>query len=81
MNEAGDAYTIKSAKNEQCIVNITVKRRSPGFQIGKDGTTTFGTDPAHPWGTMRHAFLAALHSDRDHADTHQDVQDGRHGNL
>jgi len=56
MNEAGDAYTIKSAKNDKCIVNITVKRQAPGFQIGKDGTTYFGTDPAHPWGTMRHAF-------------------------
>ena len=56
MNEAGDAYTIKSARNEQCIVNVTVKRQAPGFQIGKDGTTTFGTDPAHPWGSMRHAF-------------------------
>jgi len=58
MNEAGDAYTIKSARNEKCIVNVTVTRSAPGFQIGKDGTTNFGTDPAHPWGTMRHAFWA-----------------------
>ncbi|OCT44383.1 Survival factor 1 [Cladophialophora carrionii] len=56
MNEAGDAYTIKSARNEQCIVNVTLKRQAPGFQVGKDGTTYFGTDPAHPWGSMRHAF-------------------------
>ena len=56
LNEAGDAYIIKSARNEQCIVNVTIKRASPGFQVGKDGTTNFGTDPAHPWGTMRHAF-------------------------
>ena len=56
MNEAGDAYTIKSARNEKCIVNITVKRLAPGFHLGKDGTTYFGTDPAHPSGSMRHAF-------------------------
>ncbi|KIW34382.1 uncharacterized protein PV07_01160 [Cladophialophora immunda] len=56
MNEAGDTYTIKSARNDNCIVNLTVKRAAPGFQLGKDGTTYFGTDKNHPWGSMRHAF-------------------------
>lgn len=56
LNEAGDTYTIKSAINDNCIVNLTVKRISPGFQVGKDGTSYYGTDPANPWGTMRHAF-------------------------
>jgi hypothetical protein len=56
LNEAGDAYTIKSAVNDNCIVNVTFKRTAPGFQVGTDGTSYFGTDPAHPWGTMRHAF-------------------------
>lgn len=56
LNEAGDTYTIKSAVNDNCIVNLTVTRIAPGFQLGKDGTSYFGTDHAHPWGTMRHAF-------------------------
>ncbi|KIW94141.1 uncharacterized protein Z519_05457 [Cladophialophora bantiana CBS 173.52] len=56
MNEAGDTYTIKSARNDSCIVNLTVKRNAPGFQLGKDGTTYFGTDHKNPWGSMRHAF-------------------------
>ncbi|KAK5200257.1 putative cell survival pathways protein [Exophiala xenobiotica] len=56
LNEAGDAYTIKSARNEDCIINLTVTRKAPGFQVGNDGTTYFGPDPAAPWGSMRHAF-------------------------
>lgn len=56
LNEAGDTYTIKSAANDNCIVNLTVSRKAPGFQVGEDGTSYFGTDHAHPWGSMRHAF-------------------------
>lgn len=37
-------------------MNITVKRAAPGFTVGLDGKTTYGTDPAAPWGSMRHAF-------------------------
>lgn len=56
LNEEGDTYTIKSAAHESCIVNLTVTRKSPGFQIGEDGTSYYGTDAANPWGHMRHAF-------------------------
>ena len=56
LNEEGDTYTIKAATNEGCLVNLTVKRDAPGFQIGKNGTSNYGKDPAHPWGSMFHAF-------------------------
>ncbi|RMJ28517.1 Survival factor 1 [Aspergillus sp. HF37] len=56
LNEEGNAYTIKSAVSDDSLVNLTFTRASPGFVIGKDGTTYFGTDPANPWGSMRHAF-------------------------
>jgi hypothetical protein len=56
LSEDGTAYSIKSMTNQQSIVNLTVTRIAPGFQIGKDGKTYFGTDPAAPWGSMRHAF-------------------------
>ncbi|GKZ18112.1 putative cell survival pathways protein [Aspergillus brasiliensis] len=56
LNEDGDTYTIKSAVNDDSLVNLTFKRSSPGFMIGKDGTSYFGTDPANPWGSMSHAF-------------------------
>ncbi|KAI9045210.1 survival factor 1 family protein [Aspergillus affinis] len=56
LSEEGDAYTLKSAVNEDCLVNITFTRNTPGLVIGKDGTSYFGTDPANPWGSMRHAF-------------------------
>ncbi|KAI9792644.1 MAG: putative cell survival pathways protein [Piccolia ochrophora] len=52
----GNQYTIKSAVNEKSIVNLTVTKLAPGFQVGKDGKTYFGTDPNAPWGSMRHAF-------------------------
>jgi Svf1-like N-terminal lipocalin domain len=56
LNDAGTSFTIKAAVNENSIVNITLTRAAPGFQVGKDGTSYFGTDPSHPWGSMRHAF-------------------------
>ena len=42
--------------NPKAIVNITVTRVAPGFQVGKDGKSYYGTDPTAPWGSMRHAF-------------------------
>ena len=56
LSEDGTTYTIKSMTNEASIVNLTVKRTAPGFQVGKDGRSYFGTDPKAPWGTMRHVF-------------------------
>jgi len=56
LSEDGKSYTIKSMSNENSIVNLTVAQIAPGFQVGEDGNTYFGTDPDAPWGTMRHAF-------------------------
>jgi len=56
LNEEGDSYTVKSAVNDECIMSLTVTRKAPGFQVGKDGTSYFGTDPENPWGSMRHVF-------------------------
>ena len=56
LNEESDEYTLKSARNEAGIVNLTIKRTAPGFQVGENGTSYFGTDPANPWGEMRHRF-------------------------
>lgn len=42
--------------NPKSIVSLTVTRIAPGFQVGTDGKTYFGTNPAQPWGSMRHAF-------------------------
>lgn len=52
----GSEYTIKSARNEDCICNLTVKKTAPGFMAGENGTSYYGTDPAHPWGEMSHFF-------------------------
>ncbi|KAK1771321.1 oxidative stress survival, Svf1-like protein [Phialemonium atrogriseum] len=56
LSEDGTTYTIKSMNDERSIVNLTVKRIAPGFQVGKTGTTLFGTDLSDPWGSMRHVF-------------------------
>lgn len=56
LSEDGTTYTIKSAANDDCICNLTVKRTAPGFLAGENGTSFFGTDHKHPWGSMRHAF-------------------------
>ena len=56
LNADASALTVKSARNERCLVDLTVTRTAPGFQVGKNGTTYFGTDLENPWGSMRHAF-------------------------
>ncbi|KAF2188196.1 oxidative stress survival, Svf1-like protein [Zopfia rhizophila CBS 207.26] len=56
LSEDGSSYTIKSATNENSLVNLKFTRAAPGFVGGKNGTTYFGTDPKNPWGSMRHAF-------------------------
>ncbi|KAK2766943.1 putative cell survival pathways protein [Arachnomyces sp. PD_36] len=56
MNEDGASYSIKSAVNEDSLVNLTFKRTAPGFVVGKDGSTKFGTDHENPWGSMHHKF-------------------------
>jgi len=56
LSEDGTTYTIKSLNNEASIVDLTITRIAPGFQVGKDGKSYFGTDPEQPWGSMRHAF-------------------------
>ena len=56
LSEDGTFYTIKSANNEASLVNLKMTRTAPGFVVGKDGKTFFGTDPVNPWGTMWHKF-------------------------
>ncbi|KAF2494154.1 oxidative stress survival, Svf1-like protein [Lophium mytilinum] len=61
LSEDGSFYTIKSATNEASLVNLKIIRTAPGFMAGKNGTTTYGTDPKEPWGSMRHAFWPRCH--------------------
>ena len=56
LSDDGTSYLIKSVTNEASIVNLTISRIAPGFHVGKDGKSYFGTDPERPWGSMRHAF-------------------------
>lgn len=56
LSEDGNSYHLKSNTNKQAMIDLTVHKASPGFLAGKDGVTHYGTDPAKPWGSMRHAF-------------------------
>ncbi|KAJ5496797.1 hypothetical protein N7463_008784 [Penicillium fimorum] len=56
LNEEGNSYTIKSTVNSGALVDLKFTQTAPGFVIGTDGTTYFGTDAKNPWGSMRHAF-------------------------
>ncbi|KAH8681298.1 oxidative stress survival, Svf1-like protein [Xylariales sp. PMI_506] len=56
LSEDGNSYTIKSMNDQRCIVNLKITKTAPGFVVGKDGKTLYGTDLSNPWGTMRHAF-------------------------
>lgn len=52
----GKSYAIKSNLNKSAIVDLNFTQAAPGFVVGKNGTSTFGTDPAQPWGKMYHKF-------------------------
>ncbi|KAK5004369.1 putative cell survival pathways protein [Elasticomyces elasticus] len=56
LSQDGESYTIKSSTNRKSIVDLKVTKDAPGFVVGNDGTSYFGTDPQKPWGRMRHAF-------------------------
>ncbi|KAI7247705.1 Protein kinase, partial [Hortaea werneckii] len=56
IGEKGDSYTIKSNTNKSSIVDLKFTRTAPGFVAGKNGTSNFGTDPAKPWGKLKHIF-------------------------
>lgn len=56
MSEDGKQYTIKSMTNSNSLVNLRISQVAPGFQIGRDGKTLYGTNSKKPWGCIRHAF-------------------------
>jgi len=56
LSEDGTTYTIKSSRSTKSIVNIKITKAAPGFVVGTNGTSFYGTDPEKPWGSMRHAF-------------------------
>ncbi|KAF2103530.1 survival factor 1 [Rhizodiscina lignyota] len=59
LSEDGSAYHIQSSTSDKCLVDVTFTRTTPGFKVGKDGTSYFGTDHANPWGHMYHGFWPA----------------------
>ena len=56
LSEDGKSYTIKSSANKTSIVDLKFTQISPGFKVGKDGNSYFGTDSSKPWGRMYHKF-------------------------
>ena len=56
LSETGDCLTIRSAVNDEGLIDIKVSTVSPGVKVGKDGTSNFGQDPSQPWGCVRHVF-------------------------
>lgn len=56
MSEDGNSYSIKSMVDPELSIDLTCTRLGPGFKIGKDGKSLYGTDPAEPWGAIRHIF-------------------------
>ncbi|KJY01317.1 survival factor 1 like protein [Zymoseptoria brevis] len=52
----GNTYHIKSSTGKKAIVDLKFTKTAPGFAVGKNGVSTFGTDPKAPWGKMKHGF-------------------------
>lgn len=56
LSEDGRSYNVKSTADPTIFIDLTVTQLAPGFKIGKDGKSLFGTDPENPWGSIRHVF-------------------------
>lgn len=56
LSDDNNSYHIVSQLDPECKVDVTVTRTVPGFKVGKDAKTGFGTDPQNPWGAIRHIF-------------------------
>lgn len=56
ISDDGKTYHIRSSVNKSCIVDVKFTQTAPGFAVGKNGTSNFGTDPKAPWGRMKHLF-------------------------
>lgn len=56
LSDDGKSYVIKSTINKDAVVDLKWTQSAPGFVVGKDGNTLFGTDKEAPWGRMKHAF-------------------------
>lgn len=52
----GETYHLKANVNPKCIVDLKFTKAAPGFVVGKNGVSNFGTDPEKPWGHMKHVF-------------------------
>ena len=55
-SEADSSYTLKSTVNPNSILDVRFRKTAPGYVVGKDGTSYYGTDQNNPWGRVRHAF-------------------------
>lgn len=53
----GTSYHLKT-QNKKVTADLTFTQSAPGFKVGKNGTTTYGTDPKALWGKMYHNFWA-----------------------
>lgn len=56
LSEDYQSYNIKSIVDPDTRVDMKITRAGPGFKVGKDGRTNYGTDPKAPWGCIRHLF-------------------------
>lgn len=56
LSEDGKSFSIKSLVDPDIAVDLKFTSIAPGFKIGKDGRTVYGTDENNPWGFIRHVF-------------------------
>lgn len=56
LSEDMTRYTLDIDVCADTVVHMTLDRTAPGFKVGANGVTSYGTDHANPWATMRHTF-------------------------
>ncbi|KOH01169.1 Svf1p [Saccharomyces eubayanus] len=56
LSEDGESYHIQSSVCDQSVVDLHIKRLTPGAKMGDDPATYYGNNLDEPWGSMRHVF-------------------------
>lgn len=56
LSEDGESYHIQSSVCDLSVVDLHIRRLTPGAKIGDDPATYYGNNINEPWGSMRHVF-------------------------
>ncbi|CAI4058936.1 hypothetical protein SKDZ_04G5450 [Saccharomyces kudriavzevii ZP591] len=56
LSDDGESYHIQSSVCDLSVIDLHIKKLTPGAKVGDDPATYYGNNIDEPWGSMRHVF-------------------------